>query len=170
MTKLIDNPPDRLFLEQTFPELRELRVLINDFNDIIDNKIKHLQLIKLDLEIEWGFLVVTLPIMMFFAFIPTLYIYFFSIKKIQQKVNETNEHIHSLRNELWKIESDYRKITIQKLKKIDDDWDKLIKRSTPPTKTVRYPKPYFGKYSPTAKLPLQPARGDVVFFGRFIGH
>ena len=146
--------PDNFSLEQTYPELKDLKVIIDNLNFLILKEHETEQSVEFELNIEWTLLMLTSPLTMLFAFIPAIYSYFFSIKPLQQRVDEIDEHIRNLQTKLREVKNGYRQIAMQTLKEFDDAWDEIKKRSAPPTKIVNYSEAYFGEYNPNLELQL----------------
>lgn len=146
------NLPDGFELEQTYPELRDLKVVIDDLNMLLDKEMEARQTENYVLTTEWKILMATLPITMFLVFIPSICYYLFFIKPQQQYADEINERIRILKSKLQEVKNEYCRVAMQKLKEINDAWDKMEERGAPPVKVFECPKPYFGKYDPNIEL------------------
>lgn len=153
------NLPDRFELEQTYPELRDLKVVIDGLNMLLDKEVGARQTENYVLTTDWKILMVTLPITMFFVFIPSICYYLFFIKPQQQYINEINESICKLRTKIREFKNEYHRVAIQKFKEFNDAWDEMNKRSAPPVKVFECPKMYFGKHDP---IELQPTLAYAV--------
>ena len=154
------NLPDRFELEQTYPELRDLKAVTDGLNMLLDKEVEARQTENWSLKIDWIFLIATLPITFYLAFIPSICFYLFSLKPKQRYIDEINERIRSLNSRLQEVKNEYYHVAIQKLKEINDAWDKMEGRDAPPIKVFECPKMYFGQYD--LNIELQPTLAHAV--------